>query len=69
MVIAIRAITRWRLKDCFQCGGDMCLDKDQHGEEWQCLQCGRGTPPLPAIYVDLNGGVASESGGGVVSNR
>jgi hypothetical protein len=30
-----------RLKACIRCHGDVAWDKDQYGEWWRCLMCGR----------------------------
>ena len=32
-------MTRWRIKGCPRCGGDVFIDKDLNGWYEQCLQC------------------------------
>lgn len=32
-------MTRWKLKSCPRCGGDMLIDKDMDFWYEQCLQC------------------------------
>ena len=32
-------MTRWRLKSCPRCGGDLLVDKDLDNWYEQCLQC------------------------------
>lgn len=33
-------MTRWKLKSCPRCGGDILIDQDHHGWYEACLQCG-----------------------------
>lgn len=44
-----RVKTRWRLKGCPRCGGDLYLNDDG---EWECLQCGRGNGKRKDVQTD-----------------
>ena len=51
-------LTRWRLKACPRCGGDMCLEE----REYDCLQCGYCEPTLSEkrAIVGLIGGLQTK---------
>lgn len=33
-------MSRWKLKACPRCGGDLFIYKDEYGWKESCLQCG-----------------------------
>jgi uncharacterized protein YbaR (Trm112 family) len=51
------------LGSCPKCRGDLALERDTWGEEYVCLQCGRGeaTPPTPVASLSPEG---DENGAG-----
>ena len=62
-------VTKWKLRSCPRCGGDMFTDKDLYGLFEQCLQCGYVRYLMKKVQTDQQACNEKEEGEMVATLR
>ena len=62
-------MTKWKLKSCPRCGGDMLIDKDMDFWYEQCLQCSYKVELQPLVRYEVPKVIKGRSRAGSAKNN